>query len=154
MHAHEHVAAPGYLTLDERHVVLLIDQRTVADDLKLAEGRRQLCLGDTLDELVGATAIGDQVGNRDHLQLVPRAVAGEVVHPRHRPVVVHHLADHPRGVQPGQARQIDSRLSLPGALEHAPGTRLQREDMPRLNKIAGVRLRIDRHLNRSSTVMR
>ena len=101
-----------------------------------------------------AAAVGDQVGDRDHLQPVPRAVAGEIADPRHRAVVVHHLADHPRRVQPRQAREIDRRLGLAGALEHAAGAGLQREDVAGLHEIARVGLGVDRHLDRARAIVR
>ena len=80
-----------------------------------------------LDELLVPAAVLDQVGDRDHLQPVPRAELDEVRHPGHRPVVVHHLADDPGRGEAGEAREVDRGLRLPGALEHAAGAGAQRE---------------------------
>ena len=91
---------------------------------------------DALDELVVPAPVGDQVGDRDHLQPVPRAVALEVGDARHRPVVVHDLADHAGRVEPGEAREVDRRLGLPGALEHAAGLGLEREHVAGLDEVA------------------
>ena len=79
MHAHEHVRLAVDVALDQRDVVLVVDQRAVADDLEVAEAGRQRGRDDALDELVVAAAVGDQVGDRDHLQAVLEAVRGEVV---------------------------------------------------------------------------
>ena len=136
MDAHEHVGLPGDLALDERHVVLVVDQRAVADRLELAERRRQARRDDAFDELVVAAAVGDQVGDRDHAQPVAGAVLDQFGHPRHRAVVVHHLADHAGRVQARQAREVDGRLGLPGALEHAAGAALEREHVARLDEVA------------------
>ena len=72
VHAHEHVGLPGDVALDERDVVLLVDERAVADGLELPEGRRQAGGDDAFDEPVVAPPVGDQVGDRDHLQPVAR----------------------------------------------------------------------------------
>ena len=122
VHAHEHVVRAGDLALDERDVVLVVDERAVADDGRTSPkpvGSRRR--DDALDELVVAAAVGDQVGDRDHLQPVPGAVALEVRHARHRAVVVHDLADHAGGREAGEPREVDRRLGLAGALEHAAG---------------------------------
>ncbi len=121
VHADEHVVGALDLALDERDVVLVVDQRAVADGHELAERGRQPGRDDPLDELLVAPAVGDQVGDRDHLQPVALAVRAEVGDARHRPVVVHDLADHAGRVQPRQPREVDRRLGLADALEHAAG---------------------------------
>ena len=70
--ADEHVVLPLDLALDHRDVVLVVDERAEADGLEVAERRRQAGLDDALDELVVLAAVRDQVGDRDHLQVVPR----------------------------------------------------------------------------------
>ena len=74
--AHEHVVAARDVALDHRHVVLVVDERPVADRGELAERGRQLRRHDPLDEPLRAPPVGDQVGDRDHLQPVALAVAG------------------------------------------------------------------------------
>ena len=80
------------------------------------------------------------------------AVALEVGHARHRAVVVHDLADHAGRVQAGQPREVDRRLGLAGALEHAAGLGLEREDVAGLDEVARRRLRVDRDLDRARAV--
>ena len=96
----------------------------------------------------------DQVLDRDHLQPVLGAVGDQIGHARHRAVVVHHLADHAGRDQAGQTRQVDARLGVPGALEHAPGLGLERVDVAGLDEIAGTAVRVDRHLDRVRSVVR
>ena len=82
----------------------------------------------------------DQVGDGDHLQAVALAVRRQVVDAGHRPVVVHDLADDARGIEPGQAREIDRRLGLADSLEHAARASAQRKHVPGLDEI--VRRRV------------
>ena len=138
VHAHEHVLLARDLSLHHRHVMLVVDQRAEADHVEVAELRGQPGLDDALDQLVVAAPVGDQVGDRDHLQPVLRAVALEVGHARHRAVVVHDLADHAGRVEAGEPREVHRRLGLAGALEHAAGLRLQREDVTRLDEVAAA----------------
>ena len=144
VHAHEDVRLARDVALDHRDVVLAVDERAEADRGELAERRGQDRLGNALDQALGALAVGDQVGDRDHLQVVALAVADEVGHARHRAVVVHDLADDARGDQPGQAREVDGRLGLPGALEHAAALGLEREDVAGLDEVVRRRARVDR----------
>ena len=53
-----------------------------------------------------------------------------------RAVVVHDFADHAGRVQAGDARQIDGRLGLPGAHQHAAVARAQREHVPGPRQVA------------------
>ena len=146
------VLGAGHVALDHRDVVLVVDQGAVADGGELPEGGRQLGRDDPLDQLLGAPPIGDQVGDRDHLQVVLRAVVDQVGHARHRPVLVHHLADHPGRDQAGEPGEVDRRLGLTGALQDAAVLRLQREDVARLDQVPRLGVRIDRHLDRPRPV--
>ena len=116
--------------------MLVVEQRAIAHRFELAERGRQSRRDDPLDQLVVPAAVRDQVGDRHHPQPMLRAVALEVGYPRHRAVVVHDLADHGRWVEPREPREVDARLGLPRALEHAAGARLQREHMARLHDLA------------------
>ena len=142
------------LALDHRDVVLVVHERAEADAGEVAELGRQLSLDDALDQLVVPAPVGDQVGDRDHLELVPGAVRLEVGHARHRAVVVHHLADHAARVEAGQPGEVHRGLRLAGALEHPAGLRLQREDVPRLDEVARAAARVDRDLDRVRAVVR
>ncbi len=133
--------------------MLLVDQRPVADGLELAERGRQAGRDDPLDQLVVSPAVGDQILDRDHLQAVALDVGDQVGHTRHRPVVVHHLADHASRVQPGEPREIDAGLGVAGPLEHAARLGLQGVDMPGLAEVRRSRSRVDRDLDRVGPVV-
>ena len=150
--AHEHVVDARDVALDQRDVVLVVHQRAVADGGEVAEAGRQARLDHALDELVVPAPVGDQVGDRDHLQVVLAAVALEVGDAGHRAVVVHDLADHAGRVQTGQSREVDGRLGLAGALEHAARLGLQREDVAGLDQVARRGLGVDGDLDRAGAV--
>ena len=72
-------------------------------------------------------AVGDEIGDPQDLQMPCSArEALEVRHARHRAVLVHDLADHAGGLEPREAREIDRRLGMPAAREHAAVDRAQR----------------------------
>ena len=135
-------------------MVLAADELAVADGLEVAEAGRQPRRDDALDELVVAAAVGDEVGDGDHLQVVALAVLDEVADARHRAVVVHDLADDAGGVQAGEPREVDRGLGLADALEHAAGAALQREDVAGLDEVARRGLGVDRDLDRARAVVR
>ena len=152
VHAHEHVVLAVDLPLDHGHVVLVVDQGAVPDDVEVAERGGQPGLNHSLHQLVVAPPVGDQVGHRDHLQAVAPGVVLQVGHPRHRAVVVEDLADHRGRGEPGEPREVHARLRVPGALEHAAGLGLQGKHVPGLLEVLGLRARVDRHLHRARAV--
>ena len=85
---------------------------------------------------------------------MPLAVRDQVGHSRHRPVVVHHLADDACGVEPCEAREVDRGLGLAGALQDAARAGAQREDVTGLDEIPGAAAGVDRDLDRARAVGR
>ena len=67
----------------------------------------------------------NQIGDRDHQQLVPLGELAQLGHPRHRSVLVHDFADDAGRIEAGDPRQIDRRLGLTGADEDAAVARLR-----------------------------
>ena len=152
VHADEDVLDTVDLALDEREVVLVVDLRAEADRAELAVLGRQQHLGLTLDELLGAAPMRDQVLDRAELEAVLLAELDEVRHAGHRAVVLHDLADHAGGREPGQPREIDGALGLPRALERPAGAGAQREDVSGLHDVARAHAGIDRDLDRARAV--
>ena len=126
-------------------MLLAVDHRAVAvrDELAVAGGH--LGRRDPLDQLLGAASVGDEVGHGDHREAVAGAVGDQVGHPRHRAVLVHDLADHPGRLEPRHAGQVDRRLGLARALEHAERARAEGEDVARPDEVGRLRGRVDRH---------
>jgi hypothetical protein len=84
---------------------------------------------------------------------VALAIADEVGHPRHRPVLVHHLADDAGRIQPGHAGEVDGGFRLSGPLQDTARASLEWEDVARLDEILRPAAGIDRHLDRVRSVM-
>jgi hypothetical protein len=80
---------------------------------------------------LGAHPVADEVGDRDHQQLVLPSRTSSARDARHAAVAAHDLADDAGRVQAGDARQVHGRLGLAGAHQHAAVTRAQREDVAR-----------------------
>ena len=158
MHAHHHglsrLGRGAHVALDQRDVVLLVEQRAVPDDVEVAVLGRQVRLRDAFHELLGAAPVRDQVRDRDHLQPVALAVRDQVLDAGHAPVVVHDLADHRGGDQAREPREVHARLRLPGALQHSPGTGLEREHVAGLHEVVRLGARVDRDLDRVRAVVR
>ena len=106
---------------------------------RLAVKRR---LGDLLDEMVLLQAIGDEVADRADLEAVRAGEVDQIVQPRHGAVLAHDLADHAGGIEAGEARDVDRRLGMAGADQHAARPRDQREDVAgrddRVRALGGV----------------
>jgi hypothetical protein len=95
----------------------------------------------------------DQIEDGAELELVLLLELEEIGQPRHRAVVLDDFAEHAGGIEPGQPRQIDRRLGVAAALEHAAGLRPQRENVPRLDEVARQRFRIGEDADRLRAVL-
>src|SRR6266508_2804003 len=95
------------VALDERDVVLAGQLLPEGDRNEVSVGRREADRSHALHQLLRAPAVLDQVFDRDHLELVARAVLDKVGYARHRPVVFHHLADDAGRIEACEAGEID-----------------------------------------------
>jgi hypothetical protein len=107
VHADEHVLGALELAAHERDVVLGGENLPEGKRGEFSISGRKTYGRNALDQLLGPASVLDQVGDGHHLQAVPPAVRNEVGDARHRSVVVHDLAQHAGGIQPGQAREVD-----------------------------------------------
>src|SRR5690606_15640360 len=64
------------------------------------------------------------------------------------------LADHARGIEPGEPGKVHTGLGLPHALQHAAGPGPQRKDVPRPAKIRRVTVTADGHVDGARAVAR
>ena len=148
VHADEHVVLARDVALDQRDVVLVVDQRAVADRGEVAEVGRQPGVDDALDELVVAAPVGDQVGDRDHLQPVLVAVGGEVGDARHRAVLVLISQITPAGISPARRARSTAASVWPVRSSTPPALRLQRVHVAADDDVVGALGRVDRDLHR------
>ena len=82
-------------------------------------------------------AVADQVGHRDHLQVVADAEFHQLGHARHGAVVVHDFADDAGGREAGQAGQIHGGFGLAGAHQDAAFARAQGENVAGAGQVGG-----------------
>src|SRR3954453_20248491 len=150
--AHEHVLLAVDVALDESDVVLARKRLTEGDGREVPVRRREPHGGHALDQLLRLAAVLDQVFDGDHLDPVPLAIRDEIGNSGHRAVLAHDLADHPGGIQAGQAGEVDRGLGLARALEYAARPGPQREDMAGPDEIFGASARVDRNLDGPRTV--
>ena len=143
VHAHEHVALALDRATHHRDVLLAVEHRLVHVRGEVAPRRRDARLGDPTDELLVLAAVLDELGDRDHQEPVLLAELDQVRDPRHRPVVVHDLAEHAGGVHARQTGQVHRRLGVAGALEHATLGVAQREDVAGPCQVARLRGGVD-----------
>ena len=101
-------------------------------------------LGDAFDQMIVTHAIFDEIADRPDLHVMLTRETDQVVEAGHGPVLVHDLADHSRGIEPRETRDIDRSLGMARADQHAAVARRQREDMARSNDVVGTLRRIDR----------
>src|SRR5574338_134078 len=106
------------------------------------------------DSVGVASPIGDQIGDGRDLEAVELRHLDEIGHARHGAVVVHHLADHARGVESGQAGDVDGSLGVSGAHQHAARPRHQREDMSGRDVIVAPLARVYGNRDRVRAVRR
>ena len=130
----------------ERDVLLVIELRLeevhVEEAVLRLHGHRGLHRG--LDQGLVAAPVLDQIRDRADLEVVLLREDLELGHARHRPVVVHDLADHAGRRAAGQAREIDDALGLASPYEDAAVPRPQGEDVARTGQIGRGRVGPDR----------
>ena len=154
MHAHEHVLRAVDVAVHERDVLLTGQRLLEQDCVEVAPRRRQANRHLPLDKLLVTAAVLDQVRDGEKLQSVLRAELEQVGNACHRSVVLHDLAHDARRDEPGETREVDCGLRLSGALEHAAGSRAQREHVTGLHEVPAVLRGIDRDLDRARAVLR
>ena len=119
MQARRHLAAVADAPMNEGEMQDRIERRAIGVALQLADRRLNRKARDPLDQLLARLPIGDQVGDRNALDLV---LVGERVDLRpdhHGAVVVGEFADDRDRRQARELAKVDGRLGMAGAHEHA-----------------------------------
>lgn len=107
----------------------------------------------------------DQILNRTHPQPKPPRKRNTPLTPHHarrtmhrlpldRLAVLDQLADHRRGLLPGQATELDAGLGVSAALAHAAGPRAQRQHVARAAEARGGRGRVGERAAGQGAVVR
>ena len=135
-----HVAAVADIAVDKGVVMHLVERRHIGIAGELADLARDLELGDAGHELFARLAIGDQIGDRNALQRVLLGEGGDLRAAHDRAVVVDQLADRRHRLELGEPAEIDRRLGMARAHQHAAILGDQRKDVARPDEIraAGI----------------
>src|SRR2546426_1384361 len=105
-----------------------------------------------MDQPLVLEPVGDELRHRDEGETMLLGEPLEIGAARHRAVRIEDLADHTRGIQPGEPREIDACFGLADALQHTAATRPERKDVTGPPQIARYRRGIDRDANRRGPV--
>ncbi len=152
VHTHHHVLPVADLPLDERHVGLAVDHALEGDDPEIPMLGWQCRRRDAMNQRLGSHPVLDEIRDRDHQQLVLLRELRQLRHARHRAVVVHDFADDAGRIQTGDAREIDGRLRLSSADEHAASAGLEREHVAGPREVRRARVGVDRHQHRRGAI--
>ena len=108
----------------------------VAVDRQLAEilGGK-LRLDDPFHQRLGTAAVADQLFDADDGSSALPGNLKETFSPGHLPILIENFNQGSNRRQPGQPNEVDSRLSMPRAVQDPALVRDQRVDMPRTGKL-------------------
>ena len=113
-----------------------IEMNLVAVDRQRAEilGGK-LRLDDPFHQRLGTAAIADQLFDADDRGSALPGNLEEAFSPSHLPILIENFNQGSNRSQPGQPGEVDSRLSMPRAVQDAALVRDQRIDMPRTGEL-------------------
>ncbi len=107
----------------------------VGNQLEFAGRRHHTPRADAFNQRFVRGAITNQIGDRADAQTMRGGKRQQIGQARHRAVVVHHLAQHRRRIQTGQARQITARFGMAGSHQYATGRGDQRKHVAGLHQV-------------------
>ncbi len=132
------------------HAVRLLTEGRDREVAPFGGQRHRLAL---LDERLLAEPVGDQRGDRDHLQPELLGDLHQLRHAGHRAVLVHDFDQCSGGLQPGQTGQIDGRFGVARATQYSFLTGAQRVDVARTPQIGRTRRGVGQRTDRGGSVV-
>src|SRR5208283_1775885 len=124
----EHAFVRGYVAGDEGEVLLAVEERLEAVGGELAIGGRDAGGRDSLDELLAAAPVANEVCNRDDEKPVMRSKLLKLGLASHLLLVgADDLAEQSSRVATGHASEVDRRLGVAGTFEDAAWPIAQRQ---------------------------
>ena len=108
MHTDQYSIGFREVSLNQREMVMFINIVGIDNCPEFASvlGRHtRFC--SPVDKDILPQAIGDQIGDRRDLEPMFHRKFLEIGHPRHRPIIIHYLANDPSGGHARQSGQID-----------------------------------------------
>ena len=137
----------------QRQMLPIIKRAAEDMQIELAIFGRKRLGAHEFDQLVAFDPILDQLGDRNHPQAELLFELPELGHPLHRAIVIHQFAEHSRGRQSGQRGQVDRRLRVTRAFQHATGPGPERKHVPGLHQLFGPGPRIGENPDRLRAIL-
>ena len=136
VHPDQYVVAVAEVAGDQRDVFDAVLGVAVAVGGEVAVGGGQPGLGLAAHGRLALPAVGDQVLDGDDRQAVLAGEQHQFRQPRHGAVLVGDLADGRGRAQAGEPGEVDARLGVAVAGQHAAGAGPQREDVAGAHEVA------------------
>ena len=152
VHPGQHRLVAADVAVHERDVLAAVDRDPVAVGGEVAVASGQARLRDPLDVALVPTAVAHEVLDRDHREPVLVGELPQLGAPLHRAVVVDHLHEDAGRGQSGQHGEVDGRLGVPAAHEHATLAVAQGEDVPGPGQLPRLRGRVGEGARRVGAV--
>ena len=143
MHAHQDALLGGHVAAHQDQMTFRVQVAAVGKRAEFAKLGFDGAFRQAANEALGFHAVANEVRHRDHLQVVVDAEFAELRHARHGAVVIHDLTDDAGGRQTGETGEVDGRLRLAGAHQHAAFARAQGEDMAGPRQVLGPAFRVN-----------
>ena len=140
MQPRRHVRAVADAPVHQRHVINLVERRHEGIALERADRGLDRELADALDQLLARLPVGDQLVDRNLLELVLLGEGLDLRPAHHRAVVVDELADHADRLEFGEPAEIDRGFGVAGAHQHAAVLGDQRKHMAGAHEVGGARI--------------
>ena len=135
VHAHERGVGLRDVSFDQGEVMFAIDGAPVEVQLEVAEVRGEMDDLFSLDEFFLSAAVGDEVGNAAHFELVVLLELDEFGQARHGAVCVQDFTENTGGMEAGHPGQVHGRLGVASAAEHASSAGAEGEDVAGLHEV-------------------
>ncbi len=127
--------------------------RAIAVALQLPDRRLDRKGRDAFDQLLARLPVGDEIGDGNALELVPVGEGGDLRPDHDRAVVVGEFADHRDRRQSGELAEIDARLGMARAHQHAAVPGDEREHVARPDEIAGAHVAVGERAHRVAALL-
>ena len=153
MNANECGLAVGEVTNGEGEVFNAVERRLERMACELPPLGRHVRLCNAPDQLLVATAIADQVSNRDHHQTVLGSKLREFGNSRHLNLVGRDdFAQQPCWLETSEHGQVDRRFGMAGALQYTTSPCFERKDVARPCEVVWFGADIDQRLDRGRAI--
>ena len=149
-----HGTAVPHVAVDQGDVLFAVDHAFEGMNPECPMARGQTRFRDLTDQALGLHPILDEIADGDHADVVLGAECLELRNAHHGAVGRHDFADHTRGLETGQPRQVHRGFGLARAHQNTAILSSQREHVSGACQIFGARPGIDRGEDRGRAIRR